>query len=297
MFKARITTIIMLFFLAFGSHQLCTESSSYDPFLVGGSLESMHSGSVSDAEISFQLLFNEILAGLDIRFTIKIYDDDLTLLEHFEKGEVKAFFISTLRFLDIEEDVHPTARYVVQYGPTLKQRYLLLTRNSERALDLHDFKNQRLSFSTGHHVGKRFLDVTLMEQGLPSSDRFFSLVALTKDANSAIVDLFFHNTDMALVPEHSYQLAKELNPQIGEKISVLISSDPMIFQIVCFSPHFPEDIISRFEPFLLASAPNKRLKEVMKTFRITSLHKANEDTLKEVRAINDRYISAKDQEK
>lgn len=284
--------VFLLQSLLLSNQDALAESGSFDPFMVGGSLESMHRGSVSDAEISFQLLFNEMLAGLDISFTIKIFNDDDMLLEHFDKGEVEAFFISTLRFLDIEDRVHPTARYVVQYGPKLKQRYLLLTRNNHQSLDLIDFKNHKLSFSTGHHVGKRFLDVTLMEQGLPISERFFSLVEMTEDANSAIVDLFFHNTDLALVPEHSFQLAKELNPQIGKNLSVLVRSEPMIFQVVGFSPNFPKDKIARFEPFLLASEPNKRLQEVMRTFRITSLHRVEEETLKEVRAINRRYMAA-----
>ena len=286
------TLALLLPCLLLGNQDSHAETSSFDPFLVGGSLESMHSGTVSDAEISFQLLFNEILAGLGIRFTIKIYDDDKTLLDYFDKGEVNAFFISALHFLDIEESTHPRARYVVQYGPSLKQRYLLLKRNTEKSLDLKEFKNRKLSYSRGHQVGKRFLDITLIENGLQNSEGFFSLIETTKDANSAIVDLFFHNTDLALVPENSFNIAKELNPQIGRKLSVLISSEPMIFQVVGFSRNFPEDKIARFDPFLLASEPNKRLKQVMRTFGVHSLHRAEEETLKEVREINNRYFSA-----
>lgn len=286
-------TLVCLLCLFLGSQSIAEEANSFNPVKVGGSLESLNDRSITDAEIAFQLLFNEILAEIDISFTIKIFEDEEILIKKFERGDVKALFLNTLGFLAIEDTVHPTARYVVQYGPQLKQRYLVLARSSDKSLDLSSFHRRKLSVSTGHLVGQRFLDVVLMEQGLPESDNFFGHVDTTNDSNTAIVDLFFHNTDLALVPESSFLLAQELNPQIKKTITVLEQSEPMIYQVVGLSRDFPAEMINKFEPFLLTETPSDQLKKVMRTFRITGLKRVDETTLQEVKAINERYQIAK----
>ncbi len=289
MIKYRSSILVCLPWLILCSLSLRAETPSFNPVRVGGSIESLHGGSITDAEIGFQLVFNEILSKVDTSFTVKIYDNDEILVDKFKKGEVQSLFINTLRFLEIENLIHPTARYVVQYGSSIKQRYLLLVRNSDKPFSLENFRNRKLSISIADQVGLRFLNVELLEHGLPEADFFFSQVDETKDANTAIVDLYFHNTDLALVPEYSYLLAQELNPQIGKALSLLIQSEPMIYQVVGMSKDFPPDKIERYEPYLLTDTPSDRLKEVLRSFRIVRLHRVDDDTLKEVKDLNERY--------
>jgi ABC-type phosphate/phosphonate transport system substrate-binding protein len=276
--------------LMLGDICVATESNIPNPIRMGGSLESMHDGSATDAEIGIQLFFNEILSEGDISFSVKIYDDDEFLIQKFKQQKLHAIFINSLRFLELEELIHPSARYVVQYGPTVKRRYLVLVRNSDKVLSLADLRDRKLTFSTGHHVGKRFLDVKLLEQGLPESDFFFRKVKIVENANTAIVDLYFSKTDVALVPSHSFEVAVELNPQISRTVSVLTKSKPMVDLVVGMRQGFPQEQINRYEPYILTDIHTERIKHVLRTFNISRLHRVTDDTLKEVRELNERYL-------
>jgi ABC-type phosphate/phosphonate transport system substrate-binding protein len=270
---------------------IARDSTHSDIIQVGGSLEALHDRAVTDAEIAFQLLFNELLAEVDIQFQIKIYDDHNLLIDKFSRGDIQAIFLSSLGFFDIDDKIHPTGRYVVQYGNSLKQRSLALVNRDANEKDLESLRNTIFSYSTGHLIGRRFLDVSLMEQGLPHSDQFFSQIIEVKDANTAIVDLYFKKVDIIVVPEHSYLLATELNPQIAESIHVLAKSEPMIYQIVGVRHDFPQGKIDKFEPFILSTTTTPRIQHMFKTFHMKQIHRATEEVMRETKALNDRYLS------
>jgi hypothetical protein len=267
-----------------------SEAKTLPPIKVGGSAESLHDSSVTDAEIAFRLIFNELLSKADESFTVKIFNNDKTMDEHFKEGKIHAIFTSSLHFLELDDLIHPTGRYVVQYGPSLKQRYLILVRRSaKKALTLADLRGGKLSVGIGHLLGKRFLDVTLLQQKLPISEHFFSEIDMTNRVNTAVVDLYFGKVDVALVPEYNYAMARELNPQIGEAITILAKSEPMVYQLVGMRYDFPQQRLNRIEPHILEQYPSKRFRTLLETFHITHFYRVTEDTLKEVKALNERY--------
>jgi ABC-type phosphate/phosphonate transport system substrate-binding protein len=273
------------------SNSKANDATPPEVIQVGGSLESLHDRAVTDAEIAFQLLFNELLAEIDIQFRIKIYEDHNLLIDKFNRGDLQAMFLSSLEFLNIDQAFHPTGRYVVQYGDSLKQRSLVLVNREMHQPDIKSLRNGKFCYSTGHLIGRRFIDVSLMEQGLPHSEEFFSQIIEVKDANTAIVDLYFKKMDIVVVPEYSYLLALELNPQISESIEVLMMSEPMIYQIVGLRHDFPQETIDKFEPYILSTNLTPRLQKMFKTFRINQIHRATQEIMKETDALNDRYLS------
>ncbi|MEJ2394704.1 MAG: PhnD/SsuA/transferrin family substrate-binding protein [Candidatus Thiodiazotropha sp.] len=278
-----------LFCLTLGKVSAVPASPPPPLIKVGGSIDALHDSSVTDAEISFKLIFNELLADTKEHFTIKIYNSTDDLIEDFKSGKLEGVFLSSLRFLELDDMVHPTGRYVVQYGPSVKQRYLILVRRHQETDSLAQLRGRKLSLAASDTVGRRFLDVTLLEQGLPESDRFFSEIERVKEVNTAVIDLFFGKVDVALVPEHSYELACELNPQVRASLSVLASSEPMLDQAVGMRYDFPQQRLDRIEPHILQLSPSKRLGHLFETFRIHGLHRLNDNTLKEVRELNERY--------
>jgi ABC-type phosphate/phosphonate transport system substrate-binding protein len=289
--RAFIIYLAGLIFLPLACNTTADDTTSSEVIQVGGSLEALHDRAVTDAEIAFQLLFNELLAEVDVQFKIKIYEDHNLLIDKFKRGDLHAIFLSSLGFLDINELFHPTGRYVVQYGDSLKQRSLVLVNRETHQSDLKSLRNGKFSYSTGHLIGRRFLDVSLLEQNLPHSEDFFSHIIEVKDANTAIVDLYFKKVDIVVVPEFSYLLALELNPQISESIEVISRSDPMIYQIVGLRHDFPQKTIDRFEPYILSTNPSPRIQQMFKNFRMNQIHRATQDVLSETIALNERYLS------
>ncbi|MET0028171.1 MAG: PhnD/SsuA/transferrin family substrate-binding protein [Candidatus Thiodiazotropha sp.] len=284
--------------LAAGAGLLMLAACGYTPFAeaavnpqikVGGSLESIHDSSVTDAEIGFRLIFNSLLEDIHESFTIKIYDSNQILVDKFKSGEIEGILVSSLQFLKLDKYLHPTGRYAVQYGPDLKQPYLVLIRKTGKAIKLADFRGGRLSYGTGHSVGRRFLDVTLMQQGYPASERFFREIETVKEVNTSIVNLYFGSVDVALVPKHNYDLALELNPQLADKLQILTQSKPMIYQAFGMRYDFPQDRLERIDSRVLEPIPKQRTEKLFKTFRIKSINKISFESLQEVIELDAAY--------
>ncbi|MET0066640.1 MAG: PhnD/SsuA/transferrin family substrate-binding protein [Candidatus Thiodiazotropha sp.] len=259
------------------------------PIKVGGSVESLHESTRTDAEIAFKMVFNEMLVDINESLAIRIYDSNREVIEKFKQNDVQVIFIDSASYLDIESWIHPVGRYTLQYGPSLKQRYLLLVRNDSSFNSLESLRGRRLSHCTGHRIGMRYLDAELMQRGLPESPRFFAEARVKNNMNSAVVDVYFGKSDVALVPEYGFELAKELNPQVGRQLSVIAASEPLIYITVGLHKTFPEDRMRKVEPSFLSEQPTRRLQSILESFHITRYVRITDEIIEETRAVNDRY--------
>ncbi len=259
------------------------------PIQVGGSTDGIYDSSVTDVEIGIKLIFNELLASSDESFEIRIYDSETRVVDDLKTGKLQALFVSSLRFLDLEEQFHPTGRYVVQFGPSLKQRYLLLVRKADHITNLADLQGKKVTLANGHILGRRYLDVNLLRQGQPLTKDFFSEIHWVKEVNTAVVDLFFGKTDLAVVPEFSFQLACDLNPQITKSLVAIGTSEPMINLVVGLRYDFPQKRLDHIEPLLLNVEYSPRLQRLLDTLKITGILRLNDEMLEEVRALNAAY--------
>ncbi|MET0090328.1 MAG: PhnD/SsuA/transferrin family substrate-binding protein [Candidatus Thiodiazotropha sp.] len=270
-----------------------TETATRPPIKVGGSAESLHESTRTDAEIAFQMVFNEMLVDRGEHFAIKIYDNNLQLIDKFKRNDIQVIFIDSASYLDIEDWVHPVGRYTLQFGPNLKQRYLLLVGNDSGLNSLEDLRGRSLSHCLGHRIGMRFLDVALMEQGLPESSKYFADSRVMENMNSAVVDVYFGKSDAALVPEYGFELAKELNPQVGKQLKVIGASEPLIVITVGLYKNFSEPRIRRVEPSFLSEKPTRRLQSMLNRFHITRFVRLTDEVLQETRSVNERYHQLK----
>ncbi|MCU7812492.1 MAG: phosphate/phosphite/phosphonate ABC transporter substrate-binding protein [Candidatus Thiodiazotropha sp. (ex Notomyrtea botanica)] len=258
--------------------------------LAGGSAESIYDTSITDAEIVFTLVFNEVIKNSNERFKLKIVATDQDLATNLISGQLDAIFTNTLHYLKLEEFLNPTACYVVQHGPELKSHYYLLVRRDSGIEHLSQLKNKKISIPYGHAVGQRFLDVELLKDNLPVSEIFFSDIRKTRESNSSVINLFFGKVDAALITDFSFKVASELNPQIEKELSVIERSGPFVYQIVALRHDFPQSRVNKIEPHVLNINKSPRLVELFKTFRMNSLQKADSETLKEVRSLNQKYL-------
>lgn len=261
----------------------------FPPIVVGGSMQSLYESSRVDVEIVFSFIYGELLRDLNQEFTFRLYDNNQILEKAFRAGDIQIIFIDSTSILKLDSLIHPEGRYVVQYGDSLKQRFVLLKRRDSSRKTLADFRDTKLATVVGHLIGKRYLDVLLMRSGLPVTDHFFNNTEVKQEVNSAIIDLYFGKVDMALVPEYGLELARELNPQVGEELLVMARSEPLIYQAVGFRTDIPTRIIQPIEARILDQEPPKRLKRIFDMVNINTFYRLTEEVLTETRELNEAY--------
>jgi ABC-type amino acid transport substrate-binding protein len=277
-----------LLWLMPGSAMSETISLQRPTIKAGLGVETRYGASLTDTEIAFQRATNALLEVVGEEIITKSYTNSETLIEDFKKGNIDVIVIDSLSFLELDDIVPPERCFLVQIGPSLKQRVLILERKKDTEAAFQGLRGGKLSVGGGRKVGKRFLDVFLLQQGLPISDQFFSEIDTKDDINTAIIDLYFGRADVAVVPQFGYALALELNPQLSRKIKVVATSDQMINEIVGVRHGFPQERLDRIRPYLL-KVPSKRMELLFSVFHITGFYAADKDSLREVRELNEKY--------
>jgi ABC-type phosphate/phosphonate transport system substrate-binding protein len=277
--------------LIFTNALAATERKPAPPLRIGVSHYIVHDDSATDAEIGFRMMLNDLVSEANERVDLKVYESTESAVRAFKEGQLDLVYINSLKYLDLERSgsVHPFARYVVQIGPKLKQRYQILVRKDRQAKNLADLQGTKLSMPPGHIVGRRFLETSLLEAQLPVPERFFSEIQVTDILNEAIVDLFFGKVDVVVTTEHAFDLTCEMNPQVCADITPLISSQPLLHAVVAGRLGYPEQRRQRIESLLIREEYPSRTRHLMSTFRVKRFQRLEEGMLKEVKTLRETY--------
>ncbi|MEW8034160.1 MAG: PhnD/SsuA/transferrin family substrate-binding protein [Candidatus Thiodiazotropha endolucinida] len=269
---------------------LSAVADNHNIMRVGGSAESIYDSRITDVEILFTVLFNEMFKDQNEEFKIKIYDTDQALTKELAAGNLDAVFMDTVLYLDNFEYLHPEIAFAVQHGQSIKPKYILLVRRNSGIDSLHELENKKIIIPSGHAVGKRFLDVELMHAGLPVSNDHFSEIRQTKESNTAIIKLFFNQVDAALVTDFSYEVASELNLQIPQSLEIIETSPPFIHMVISVRKDFPRHRVEKIFPYLENLEEIPRLQHLRKSFRFQGLHRISTDEVYDVRQLSGKYV-------
>ena len=96
------------------------------------------------------------------------------------------------------------------------------------------------------NIGRMWLDTLLRERQLPVGDTYFTEETYAAKPARIILPIFFRKADACLVLESAYQAMVELNPQIGQQLTVLAKSPGFIRTIHCATELLSEQLIDRF---------------------------------------------------
>jgi hypothetical protein len=79
-----------------------------------------------------------------------------------------------------------------------------------------------------------WLSILLAANNLPSPEHFFAGNTLCDKLNLVMLPVFFHRADGALLTRRNWEMAVELNPQLGRDLRVLTMSPKLIPVVLGF---------------------------------------------------------------
>jgi phosphonate transport system substrate-binding protein len=163
--------------------------------------------------------------------------------------------------------------------------YVLLVNPSFGATTIASLRGKNILVSSrgGHNTGMAWLDVLLGKEQLGRAASFFASIKTPDKAQGCILPLFFGTVDACVVDEVSLNLAKEMNPQLGQ-LRVLARSRPMIESIIAtpadlhpFQKELIDAILSLHE-----DPRGRQLLMVFKTDRVVRIQPGDLDSAREL---------------
>jgi phosphonate transport system substrate-binding protein len=200
---------------------------------------------INDAQAAVIVWMNEIdksynynKNGYDLRG--KIYSSINEFKEDLKKGDVAIIAINTFDYFNYGNKLGLEPAFVPTINGNIGAEYYLLIREKNNYKSLKDLKGANIGISTdqNHTASKLWLDIMLAKNNLPVKSKFFNKIIEIQKESQLLLNLFFGQLDACIVSDNAYNLMSEINPQIGEKLTRILTSPRYLQGILCYIKTF-----------------------------------------------------------
>jgi ABC-type phosphate/phosphonate transport system substrate-binding protein len=171
------------------------------------------------------------------------------------------------------------------------QSVVLLVRRDGRVRKVLDLKGGRLSASVEHanSVHLKWLEVLLMGEGFRTAADFFSKIGKAKGPSQAILSVFFGQSDACLTTLQAFQLASELNPQVGSELFPVARSPGGASGVIVFRPDLSEADKRKLTDVLERMHLDPQGRQLLRLFRMSALVPFKSEYLDSVDALQKEH--------
>ena len=219
---------------------------SAETLRIGGYPEVLqqHDMNELDAAINFEKAIEALLKDESVDASLEMYEGKEGVLGDFAAGRLQGAFLTTLDFMAIQTHANPGALYTLSWDgePTLK--YVLLS-NDRQVKSVNKLKGKRLTMGVGLQIGALVLTEELKSVKLPKNGKLFKSATRVRNSETALIDLMFRKTEVALVPSLAFELAKKENPQIGRQLHKVFESRGYVPGVFALHADLPQEVVDQ----------------------------------------------------
>jgi phosphonate transport system substrate-binding protein len=225
--------------------------------------------------------------GIQVDPTVEVADDVAEVRKRVLDGSAGVLALDVVEYFELADlpVVEPVFCAMKGEG-NVPPNYLVLVGANSGISSLEGLRGKTVIIhaNTGANLGQVWLDSMLYDGHFGRPEHFFGSVEVVPKASSAILPVFFGKADAAIVDGGSYDVAKELNPQVGMKLRVLRASPPLAEGVLCIcrkQMDSPDDF--------LASARELQFdvqgRQILMVFGFNRLKPLNKNELEPVREL------------
>jgi len=246
---------------------------------------------VNDALAAYRVMLKSMGArlGYTISPSVTIYEDTPRFAAAIKRGTMHLAVMDAWQFLDLE--LYPEIRpfFVPAINGQVGRRYVVLARRGSGIRTIADLRGRavvRLE-SINNNVCRRWLETLLPNDHPDATGDFFAALESATKPTAAVLPVFFGQKAACIVDEGSFNLMKELNPQVGRDLEVVVASALFVDIIICLgergwpSPGAKADTVKTLSD--LGADPFGR--QVLSLFRISGQVAFKDEQLATVRAL------------
>lgn len=260
-----------------------------DKIIFGGSKIGLKINTQPGSDATFNLAFDKAITSNEVDFNLHVFETSQALIDAFSHGEINAVLASPLELLEIEGKTSEARMAVSDQHTPIKQSFVVLVRKSDAITDIKQLMQKRLSIEPLQDIATLYLNTLLLNRRVPEIPKFFSEVFESKNANVAVMDVFFGKSDVTIVRENEYKHAITLNPQVEEQLVVLEKSTPFLGLVGASKKSVDEKKFKETLSALTGVTKTVSGKKLFKVFNTDELQTISRADLLEVNALLTRY--------
>lgn len=151
--------------------------------------------------------------------------------------------------------------------------YVLIAPKVTNWSSLSDFQHAHLRIPKREKLIPIWIDVTLAEAGFPQSTTFFDTIKMDERPIQSLLAVFFKQADACIVSLQTFQTLSQLNPQISQTLTPIVTSPEFIAELMCFHNNFPLADRQAFENASFKLTNTTEGKQILSLFKAKQILK------------------------
>jgi hypothetical protein len=248
-------------------------------FNVGYLQNSMTNYSKKDLTITIDLWIKSVTKEAGYNSKMFFYKDPKKAAADLYAGKIDfitGFPIEFVRYFDTSKLAEG---FSGGYKDKKQNKFVILIKKENPATHVHELKNVKVGIQKNDEIMYLYTKLNMPD----------AKIVDYKTRSKIVLDLFFSKIDVAIVPLNGYQLASELNPQVGQKIKIIKHTDYVSNGVGFFRKDFDpvkmEDIYKKG----LNVFKTEKGKQMMVVYKMETLVKTPVSSLQNAQKLYDAY--------
>jgi ABC-type phosphate/phosphonate transport system substrate-binding protein len=297
-------TIFLIAAVAYGGEPSASAGAYlYPQIAYFGALNTINGVHIDEARVVLEMNFNRQAAGgrQPVEARLEIIPDVATAANLVRQRQLHGLSITGIDYILMRELVAIRPLYVASASTTSPlESYLVLTRKEVDLEKLSNMAERRLMVENHSlwDIGRIWLETELHKKQLPNSEIFFTAIQPADKPIRLVLPVFFGQAEACLVPESTYKTMVELNPQIDQKLRILIRSPGVIKSLACFADYLDPDFVAAAKEKLHTMHLTDDGRQLMMIFRLKKYFPYKpedlidtEDILNQYRTMNPEFAA------
>lgn len=159
-----------------------------------------------------------------------------------EAGSVDSLTLLISEYADISDGLLGGPFLRDETDGTVFDEFVVLSARTDSSWSWSDLRGKKIGVYDAPNVtiALNWLNAQLAGAGLGPVDQEAAVLNRNPKISSSVLSVFFGNSDACLVSRKGFEMMVELNPQVGEMVSVVASSPPILSSIFCFRSDLAE---------------------------------------------------------
>ncbi len=294
-------------FMALVSCMLCPDVRAEEPekfhLRVGLSSRTFVNVPSEDIKVAIRMLSQKVARKMLGSAESRIYDSTQEIERDLKAKTVDLLALMPEEFLYLKKRVplEPLALTAFDSGSSVE--ILLVTRKDSSISRIEDLRNRTIVMpakirqnGTLYYI---WIETLLFREGAREMGQFFSSVIEARSASQILPPVFFRKADAGVVISDTFDVARELNPQIGRELKVIARIKGLVGGIIAVRHDMPDERKEKVKQALLTLHEDPEGKQMFVIFQLNRLvpyrpeyMKATEALLAEHRELKENRKSA-----
>ncbi|HTP65811.1 MAG TPA: PhnD/SsuA/transferrin family substrate-binding protein [Geobacteraceae bacterium] len=285
---------------------ICRDTKAEEPakfhVRVGFSSRAFIHVPTEDIKVAIRMLAQKVASKTTGSADSIIYESTRDIERDIKTRKVDVLALMPDEFIYLSNRVPLEPVVVTAFDKDYEVEILLLARKESGFATFSDLRGREIvmpakvcQYGNTYYT---WIETLVMKEGYPEAGLFFSSIRTARTPSQILLPVFFRKADACVLTRNAYDVACELNPQIGRELKVIARINRLAGGVIAIHRDLPEERKQKVKQALLTLHEDPEGKQMFVIFQLHRLVpyrpeylKATEALLAEHRELRQRIVN------